>query len=132
MACWTSSPPACARRKWTLAGQADNSASGWPLRLNPMTFPHLASRLAHIAPFHVMELAKMAAELERQGRHIIHMGIGAPDFTAAPPVIEAAGRAMAENKKQKTPTTSKPTQQQAISAHYRKVYGLDVAPSRII
>jgi len=97
-----------------------------------MTFPHLASRLDHIAPFHVMELAKMAAELERQGRHIIHMGIGEPDFTAAPPVIEAAGRAMAEGKLQYSPATGIPALRQAISAHYRKVYGLDVAPSRII
>ena len=46
-----------------------------------------ASRLANIQAFHVMELAKQAAELERAGRHIIHMGIGEPDFTAAAPVI---------------------------------------------
>ncbi|EHP38752.1 aminotransferase [Cupriavidus basilensis OR16] len=46
-----------------------------------------ASRLANIDAFHVMELAKQAAELERAGRHIIHMGIGEPDFTAAEPVV---------------------------------------------
>jgi len=97
-----------------------------------MTFPHLAARLDHIAPFHVMELAKMAAELERQGRHIIHMGIGEPDFTAAPAVIEAAARAMAEGKLQYSPATGIPAMRQAISAHYRQAYGLDVAPSRIV
>ena len=92
----------------------------------------LASRLANIAPFHVMELAKMAAELERQGRHIIHMGIGEPDFTAAPPVVEAAARAMSDGRLQYTAAVGIPALRDAISAHYRRVYGLDIAPSRII
>jgi aspartate/methionine/tyrosine aminotransferase len=92
----------------------------------------LASRLANIAPFHVMELAKMAAELERQGRRIIHMGIGEPDFTAAPPVVEAAARAMSDGKLQYTAALGIPVLREAISGHYRTVYGLDVDPSRII
>ena len=97
-----------------------------------MDLNHLASRLDHIAPFHVMELAKMATELERQGRSIIHMGIGEPDFTAAPPVIEAATRAMSDGRLQYTAATGIPALREAISAHYRRVYGLDVAPARII
>jgi aspartate/methionine/tyrosine aminotransferase len=92
----------------------------------------LASRLANIAPFHVMELAKMAAELERQGRHIIHMGIGEPDFTAAPSVVEAAVRAMSDGKLQYTAALGIPALREAISGHYRQVYGLDIAPSRIV
>ncbi len=97
-----------------------------------MTFKHLASRLDHIAPFHVMELAKMAAQLEQQGRHIIHMGIGEPDFSAAAPVIEAASRAMAEGRLQYTSATGLPALREAIADHYRQVYGLTIAPSRII
>ncbi|AMO96835.1 aminotransferase class I and II family protein [Collimonas fungivorans] len=97
-----------------------------------MTFSHLASRLDNIAPFHVMELAKMAAALERQGRHIIHMGIGEPDFTAAPLVIEAAAKAMAGGKMQYTSATGLPALREAISAHYRQVFGLDIAPERIV
>lgn len=92
----------------------------------------LASRLGNIAPFHVMELAKMAAELERQGRRIVHMGIGEPDFTAAQPVVDAALRAMADGSLQYTSAVGIPQLREAISAHYRQVYGLDVAPSRII
>ncbi|WP_211452882.1 pyridoxal phosphate-dependent aminotransferase [Collimonas antrihumi] len=97
-----------------------------------MTFSHLASRLDNIAPFHVMELAKMAAALEQQGRHIIHMGIGEPDFTAAPLVIEAAARAMADGKMQYTSATGLPALRAAISAHYRQAFDLDIAPERII
>lgn len=94
--------------------------------------PILASRLANIAPFHVMELAKRAAELERQGRSIIHMGIGEPDFTAAPPVVEAAARAMADGRLQYTSATGVPELREAISAHYQRVYGLSIAPARIV
>jgi len=92
----------------------------------------LAVRLDHIAPFHVMELMKQAAALEKQGRHIIHMGIGEPDFTAPPPVIAAATRAMADGRLQYTSATGIPALREAISGHYRAVYGLAIAPSRII
>lgn len=97
-----------------------------------MNLPALASRLDNIAPFHVMELAKMATVLEKQGRSIIHMGIGEPDFTAPPPVIEAATRAMAAGKMQYTSATGLPALREAISAHYQLMYGLDIAPARII
>jgi aspartate/methionine/tyrosine aminotransferase len=109
------------------------SASRWPAE-NTMTMhlTHLASRLDNIAPFHVMELVKMAAALERQGRHIIHMGIGEPDFTAPPAVIAAATQAMTDGKLQYTSATGISALRAAISAHYQRVYGLQVAPSRII
>lgn len=74
----------------------------------------------------------MAADLERQGRNIIHMGIGEPDFTAAQPVIDAAARAMADGRLQYTSATGLPELRLAISKHYRDVYGLDVAASRIV
>jgi aspartate/methionine/tyrosine aminotransferase len=94
--------------------------------------PLLAARLANIAPFHVMELAKMAAELERQGRSIIHMGIGEPDFTAAPAVVAAAARAMSDGKLQYTPAVGISELREAIAEHYFRTYGLPIAPSRII
>lgn len=92
----------------------------------------LASRLTNIAPFHVMELAKMAAGLERQGRSIIHMGIGEPDFAAPPPAVEAAARAMTEGRLQYTGAVGIPELREAISRHYLRVYGLQVAPERVI
>jgi aspartate/methionine/tyrosine aminotransferase len=79
-----------------------------------------------------MELAKMATRLEREGRSIIHMGIGEPDFTAPPPVVAAATRAMADGQLQYTAATGLPALRNAISDHYRQVYGLDIAPGRII
>lgn len=74
----------------------------------------------------------MAAELERQGRSIIHMGIGEPDFTAPRPVIEAATRAMADGKMQYTSAVGIPALREAIAAYYQRVYGLQIAPARIV
>ncbi|HWZ47990.1 MAG TPA: pyridoxal phosphate-dependent aminotransferase [Herbaspirillum sp.] len=97
-----------------------------------MSFPEIAARLHNIKPFHVMELAKIAASLEQQGRHMVHMGIGEPDFTAAPAVIEAAHRAMLDGKMQYTSATGLPALREAIAAHYLRVYGLNIDPSRIV
>ncbi|PUA18246.1 pyridoxal phosphate-dependent aminotransferase [Glaciimonas sp. PCH181] len=97
-----------------------------------MNLTNLASRLDNIALFHVMELAKMAAALEHEGRHIIHMGIGEPDFTAPQGVVDAATAAMQAGKMQYTSATGLPALRSAISTHYQEVYGLNIAPSRIV
>lgn len=97
-----------------------------------MSLQALASRLEHIAPFHVMELAKAAAELERQGRHIIHMGIGEPDFGAPPMVIEAAARAMGDQRLQYTSAVGIPALREAIAEHYQRTFGLNIPASRIV
>ncbi|KAJ3039874.1 hypothetical protein HDV00_011656 [Rhizophlyctis rosea] len=94
--------------------------------------PTLASRLANIEPFHVMELAKMAADLEKEGKSIIHMGIGEPDFTAPPAVIEAATHAMQSGRMQYTPAVGILALREAISRHYKEVYGVDVEKERIV
>lgn len=92
----------------------------------------LANRLQEIAPFHVMELMKMAAQLEAEGRHLIHMGIGEPDFTAPPAVVDAAAAALREGKLQYTSALGIPALRQAISAHYQQQFGVNVPAERII
>ena len=74
----------------------------------------------------------MAAALEQQGRSMIHMGIGEPDFTAAPAVLAAATQAMSDGRMQYTSATGLPALRAAISAHYARVFGLDIAAERII
>ena len=53
-----------------------------------------ARRMSDIQPFHVMALLARARELEAQGRSIIHMEIGEPDFPTPQPVIDAGIRAL--------------------------------------
>lgn len=91
-----------------------------------------ASRLANIDAFHVMELAKQAATLERAGRHIIHMGIGEPDFTAAAPVIHAAEVAMRRGVTQYTGALGIHALREAIAGYYKTAYGLDIPERRVI
>ncbi|HEX7684231.1 MAG TPA: pyridoxal phosphate-dependent aminotransferase [Trinickia sp.] len=92
----------------------------------------LASRVDAIAPFYVMELVKEARLLELAGRHIIHMGIGEPDFTAPEPVIEAAERALRRGVTQYTGALGIAPLREAIAAYYQRTYGLSIDPARIV
>ncbi|MBU6489451.1 MAG: pyridoxal phosphate-dependent aminotransferase [Burkholderiales bacterium] len=92
----------------------------------------LASRVDAIAPFYVMELAKEARQLEAAGRHIIHMGIGEPDFTAPEPVVEAAAQALRRGVTQYTGALGIAPLREAIAAYYQSNYGLIVDPARIV
>ncbi len=92
----------------------------------------LASRVDAIAPFYVMELAKQARQLELAGRHIIHMGIGEPDFTAPEPVVEAAAQALRRGVTQYTGALGIAPLREAIAAYYQRNYGLVVDPARIV
>ncbi|NUT13990.1 MAG: pyridoxal phosphate-dependent aminotransferase [Cupriavidus sp.] len=99
-----------------------------------MDLQHLAtaSRLANIDAFHVMELAKQAAALERAGRDIVHMGIGEPDFTAAEPVVRAAEAAMRRGVTQYTGALGIQPLREAIAGYYKTAYGLDLPARRVI
>lgn len=92
----------------------------------------VAERMAQIEPFHVMRLLERARELEAEGRSIIHMEVGEPDFTTAGPIIEAGRQALAEGHTHYTPAMGLPALRKAISDHYRARYGLDITPNRIL
>ena len=99
------------------------------IRIMP-TFP--ASRLAHIAPFHVMELLARAKTLEAAGRDIIHMEIGEPDFPTPAPILEAAQASIAAGRMFYTPALGLPELRQAIADFYRQRYNVAVPASRIV
>lgn len=70
--------------------------------------PHLARRMADIEAFQVMDLLARARELEGQGRDIVHMEIGEPDFPTPEPITAATRRALAEGKTHYTPALGLP------------------------
>ncbi len=94
------------------------------------TFP--ASRLAHIAPFHVMELLARAKTLEAAGRDIIHMEVGEPDFPTPEPIIAAAQAQIASGRVFYTPALGLPELRAAIAAFYATRYGIELPASRIV
>jgi aspartate/methionine/tyrosine aminotransferase len=92
----------------------------------------LASRMAHIAPFEVMEIQTLARRLESEGRDVIHMEIGEPDFTTPQPIVDAAIRALNAKPMFYTSALGITPLREAISRFYRERYQVEVAPERII
>jgi len=92
----------------------------------------LAARVSDIEPFHVMEVQTAARALEAQGRSVIHMEIGEPDFPTPQPVLDAAQRAIADGGIYYTSALGLPALRAAIARHYAEHYHVDVAPERVI
>ena len=92
----------------------------------------LAKRMAAIQPFHVMALLARARQLEAEGRDIVHMEIGEPDFDTPAPIVQAGIEALQSGKHHYTPAKGLPELRQAISGFYQHKYSLDVAPERIL
>ncbi|MFT5210370.1 MAG: aspartate/methionine/tyrosine aminotransferase [Flavobacterium sp.] len=90
-----------------------------------------ANRLSEINPFRVMKLLARANELEAQGRPIIHMEVGEPDFPTPAPIVVAGKRALDDGHTKYTPADGLPGLRKKITQHYKKVYGLDVSYERI-
>lgn len=92
----------------------------------------LAARTHAIQPFLAVEVAKEAARLQAAGRDIISMGIGEPDFTAPPPVLAAALRAMEAGHTGYSAPAGLPALREAIAAFYADHFGAPVDPGRVI
>ena len=129
----------CGRLKWQPAGRDDRLALPHPVGpLGPRM--KLARRLDHIEPFYVMECAKAAAAIAASpacdpaqgGERMIFLNIGEPDFTAPPPVQEAAERAIRAGRSQYTEALGLPALREALSAWYAQRFGLNIPAGRIV
>lgn len=92
----------------------------------------LARRIEGISPFHVMALLQRARQLERQGRDVIHMEIGEPDFPTPRRIVEAGLKQISSGSVKYTPATGLPELRQRIAEHYLARYAVSVDPGRII
>ena len=91
-----------------------------------------AKRIDNIQPFYVMDLLARARELQAQGREVIHLEVGEPDFTTPQPVIDAGQRALAEGKTHYTPALGLPELREALSRWYATRFDIDVPAGRIV
>ena len=94
-----------------------------------MTGP--ARRTRDIQPFFVMEILARAQALEAQGRDIVHMEVGEPDFPTPEPIVRAAAVALAAGHTRYTPALGLPALRCAIADYYGRRFGVPVAPERI-
>lgn len=85
-----------------------------------------------IKPFHVMELLMRAKELEANGRNIIHMEVGEPDFATPGPITQAGHQALVDGCTHYTPALGLPELRQAIAYQYKQRFGLDISPGRVV
>jgi len=92
----------------------------------------ISSRLADIQPFHVMSLLARARELEAQGRDIVHMEIGEPDFQTPDAITQAGIAALKGGKTSYTPATGLPELRQAIAAYYQSRYGVNILAEQVV
>ncbi len=92
----------------------------------------LAKRTEQVVPFYAVELFKQASALQAQGRDIISLGIGEPDFTAPPQVVETLNRAAQAGLSGYTSPAGLPLLRDAIAHYYANTFGAPIDPSRIV
>ena len=92
----------------------------------------VSKRSREIPPFIVMEILEKAHEFESQGRNIVHLEIGEPDFTTPACICEAASNAIKAGKTHYTHSLGIIELREAICEHYKEKYGVQVVPEQII
>jgi len=97
-----------------------------------MEMKEISKRAREIPPFIVMEVLEKARELERQGRNIIHLEVGEPDFPTPRCICEAAQEAMEKGETHYTHSLGILELREAICENYREKYGVHVDPGQII
>ena len=91
-----------------------------------------SERASAIPPFLAMDILDQSRRLEAQGKEIVHLELGEPDFPTPENVIEAAERAIRDGYTSYTPTQGILELRRAISEHYREEYRVSIDPDRII
>ncbi|MFK8034684.1 MAG: pyridoxal phosphate-dependent aminotransferase [Hyphomicrobiales bacterium] len=73
-----------------------------------------------------------ATALAAQGKDIINLGIGQPDFETPPHIVEAAVKALKDGQHGYTPATGILPLREAVAADIHSRYGAEVSPENIM
>ncbi len=92
----------------------------------------IASRISVMSGEGALSVFARAKELERDGRSIIHLELGEPDFHPAAPVNDAAKRALDEGKDRYCPIAGVPALREEIAHYLRETRGVKVSPSNVV
>jgi aspartate/methionine/tyrosine aminotransferase len=90
-----------------------------------------AARRGAIAPFIVMDVMRAAAAREAEGAGVIHLEVGQPSGQAPAKVLDAAARAVRSEPLGYTLALGRDSLRERIAQHYRRAYGVSVAPERV-
>ena len=92
----------------------------------------IASRMSVMSGEGALSVFARAKELERQGRSIIHLELGEPDFHPGASVIESASKALAEGKDRYCAVIGVPELREEIAAYLHRTRSLTVSPDNIV
>lgn len=92
----------------------------------------ISEKAKNITPFIVMEVLERASVLEKEGKNIIHLEVGEPDFDVPSCVLKASETAMKQGRTHYTHSLGDPELRQEICNIYLKNYGVRISPEQVI
>jgi aspartate aminotransferase len=92
----------------------------------------IASRMSVMSGEGALSVYARAKELEAQGRSIIHLELGEPDFHPGPSVIESVARAIAEGKDRYCPVAGLPELREELATYLHRTRHINVSPGNVV
>ena len=93
---------------------------------------HLASGMGRLGTESAFEVLARAKALEAQGKSIVSLSIGQPDFQTPGHIVEAAIKALRDGHHGYTPANGIPQVREAVAADLNKRHGVNVDPGNVL
>ncbi len=92
----------------------------------------MAGRMAQLGTESAFEVLARAKALEAEGRSIINLGIGQPDFATPAHIVEAGRKALADGHHGYTPANGILPLREAVAADLHRRHGVTVSPDQVL
>ncbi|HKW16748.1 MAG TPA: pyridoxal phosphate-dependent aminotransferase [Terriglobales bacterium] len=92
----------------------------------------LAERMLRLGTETAFEVLNRARELERQGKEVIHLEIGEPDFDTPKNIVESAVGALHAGWTHYGPSAGLPELRQAVAEEVSRTRGVQVKPEEVV
>ncbi len=92
----------------------------------------LAERMSRLGTETAFEVLNKARTLERQGKEVIHLEIGEPDFATPPNIVSAAVDALHAGWTHYGPSAGYPELRETIAAEVSRTRGVPVSPAEVV
>ena len=92
----------------------------------------VATRIAQLTGEGALAVYTRAKELQKQGRSIIHLELGEPDFHPAAPVVDRLRTAVAEGRDRYVSTRGIPPLREGIADYLKRTRKLDVRAEQVL
>lgn len=92
----------------------------------------LASRMKRLGTETAFEVLARAKALEAQGKSVIHLEIGEPDFDTPSNIVEAGIQALRQGATHYGPSPGLPEARQRYAEHFSRDRGVEVKPEQVV